>query len=258
MEINDRLTQLEAELKVLKNEVLAVLLDVKEKMLDKENPFSTPQPRMEIPSITIARAAPAPVEPSRKKAPVPDEDACEREPARAQPVRAATGWRAETAYERPEPAPVINPAPSRMPPERREQPPLRQANEITRAFRLFETTENITEQAPAFQESLPLASLAGMVAWTENTVYKLGSERTQIILDVSEMMGQLPAELKMVLEKIINKEEAKNPEKVYARDYLNALKELAGLLGSKNTADFVALHIVSHGLNALARNTQNG
>jgi hypothetical protein len=57
---------------------------------------------------------------------------------------------------------------------------------------------------------------------------------------------------------MISRDGAKNPEKVYARDYLNALKELARLLGSKNTADFVALHIVSHGLNALARNNQSG
>jgi hypothetical protein len=259
METNDRLTQLEAELKVLKNEVLAVLLDVKEKMLDKENPFATASQRVQAPSITITQAA-APAE-TNKPRPQPqpkEEEICEREPIKAQASRTGTNRLVEDEIECREPVAQQNYNQSRPRMGKREQPSLKEPNEITRAFRLFEDNDTITEQPSIFQDSLPLASLAGLASWVETTTVKLGAERTQIILDVSEMMGQLPAELKLILEKIVTRDGLKNPEKIYARDYLNALKELARLLGSKNTADFVALHIVSHGLNALARNNQDG
>src|SRR3972149_1527916 len=42
METGDRLAQLESEIKVLKNEVQAVLLDLRDKYLEAENPFNTP------------------------------------------------------------------------------------------------------------------------------------------------------------------------------------------------------------------------
>jgi hypothetical protein len=261
METSDRLTQLEAELKVLKNEVLAVLLDVKEKMLDKENPFTTASQRVQMPSVTIAQAA-APAEmckPRPQYEPQPkEEEVCEREPVKAQALRTGSNRIVEEESECREPVAQQNYNQSRPRMETREQPSLKEPNEITRAFRLFEGNDTFTEQPPVFKDSLPLASLAGLATWVETTTVKLGAERTQIILDVSEMMGQLPAELKLILEKIVTRDGLKNPEKIYARDYLNALKELARLLGSKNTADFVALHIVSHGLNALARNNQDG
>jgi hypothetical protein len=259
METNDRLTQLEAELKVLKNEVLAVLLDVKEKMLDKENPFAIAPQRLQTPSITITQAAaPAEICKPRPQPQPKEEEVCEREPVKAQAARLSSSRSVEKEEDSREPVAQQNYNVSRPRMEKREQPSLREPNDITRAFRLFEGNDNLNEQPAIFQDSLPLASLAGLAGWVETTTVKLGVERTQIILDVSEMMGQLPAELKLILEKIVTRDGAKNPEKIYARDYLNALKELARLLGSKNTADFVALHIVSHGLNALARNNQDG
>jgi hypothetical protein len=44
VETSDKITQLENEIKVLKNEVQAVLLDIRENVLNAENPFSTPKP----------------------------------------------------------------------------------------------------------------------------------------------------------------------------------------------------------------------
>ena len=40
MELNDKVTQLEDEIKILKNEVQAVLLDLRESYLNHENPFN--------------------------------------------------------------------------------------------------------------------------------------------------------------------------------------------------------------------------
>jgi hypothetical protein len=66
MELNNKVAKLEDELKVLKNEVQAVLLDLRENYLTHENPFSytssaaspaTAQP------ITINQPAPSAKEP---------------------------------------------------------------------------------------------------------------------------------------------------------------------------------------------------
>jgi hypothetical protein len=40
MDLNSKVTQLEDEIKVLKKEIQTVLLDLRENMLNRENPFS--------------------------------------------------------------------------------------------------------------------------------------------------------------------------------------------------------------------------
>ena len=44
METSEKITQLENEIKVLKNEVQAVLLDIRENVLNAENPFTAQKP----------------------------------------------------------------------------------------------------------------------------------------------------------------------------------------------------------------------
>ncbi|MDV2990017.1 MAG: hypothetical protein P3T54_07715 [Dehalogenimonas sp.] len=58
MDVNNRITQMEDEIKVLKNEVLAVLLDIKENMLETENPFSRPS-AFEMPAVNITQSIPS-------------------------------------------------------------------------------------------------------------------------------------------------------------------------------------------------------
>jgi len=59
MDLGNRVTQIEDEIKVLKNEMMAVLLDVKESLLDRENPF-VPQAKSDGPTITINQAPASP------------------------------------------------------------------------------------------------------------------------------------------------------------------------------------------------------
>ena len=69
MDLNSKVTQLEDEIKVLKKEVQAVLLDLRENMLNRENPFS-PQPLV-APRAAVAVSPPPVAE--EKKAPVVEE-----------------------------------------------------------------------------------------------------------------------------------------------------------------------------------------
>ena len=75
MELKDRVTKLEEELKILKNEVQAVLLDLRESCLNRKNPFNNQappiaaqpiiitQPPGQQPSVTEAKEEPDPATP---------------------------------------------------------------------------------------------------------------------------------------------------------------------------------------------------
>ena len=61
MELNDKVTQLEDEIKILKNEIQAVLLDLRESYLSNKNPFNVNEaPVMSQPLIITPPVMPAP------------------------------------------------------------------------------------------------------------------------------------------------------------------------------------------------------
>jgi hypothetical protein len=113
-------------------------------------------------------------------------------------------------------------------------------------------------QAPQ-EEAIGLDTLTGLIKWVETTSSQLGPERAQTILDISEMMGHMPEKLKLTVEKFIVSDSPATivEEKVATRTYLNALKELAKLLGKDTAADYLVLQIVSNGLTSMGRK-QNG
>jgi hypothetical protein len=258
MDQTARITQLEDEFKVLKNEVLAVLLDVKEKMLSQENPFSAPI-ATERPQVIITQTVPAPAgNPVASPAQTVDNETRKEEP---QPVAAHKGGTGSRRY--PPPSGDSNRHEDSDGSPTGEASPSFAANkreDVLKPFWIPEERSEIAElETDKFNGAVAFATLGSMIKWLETTSVRLGADRTRTILDVSEMMGQMPGELRNILEKLIPAEIIKHPpQKIYARDYLNALKDLAKLLGSKNTADFVALHIVSHGLTSMTRSGQDG
>ena len=63
MELKDRVTQLGDEIKILKNEVQAVLLDIRESYLNRENPFNPDISPMSSPPIMISQPPPMSIPP---------------------------------------------------------------------------------------------------------------------------------------------------------------------------------------------------
>jgi hypothetical protein len=258
MDQTARITQLEDEFKVLKNEVLAVLLDVKEKMLSQENPFSAP-PACERPQVIISQQMPA-ASPAPAAAPAPAESS-ERHAREPEPAAVRhTGNGHAQASLLPSDTDRFEDSNENSKPETHMGFANNKKEEILKPFWIPEERQETGEpETDKFNGAVAFATLGGMIKWVETTAGNLGADRTRTILDVSEMMGQMPGELRNILEKMIPAEIIKHPpQKIYARDYLNALKDLAKLLGSKNTADFVALHIVSHGLTSMTRSGQDG
>ena len=76
---------------------------------------------------------------------------------------------------------------------------------------------------------------------------RLGSERAQSILDISEMVGFLDLELKDVLTRFIYATPGEHEGKVTTRDYLTSLKELDSILGKATKFEIALLSILCQG-----------
>jgi len=263
MDLSNRVTQLEDEIKVLKNELLAVLLDVKEELLARENPFQ--QHVMQSPQmIAFSQAAPSPGENSQprrapekpEEPPIPDKEV---------QTQASVD---ESSDE---------PAPPAIPPRRsRTEPPLASmsspsvgnvaddlwVDELVKSWKPVEAGDmkgngesaangHGVAIAETIGANISLATLSGLAGWVSESATHLGAGRIQTILDISEMMGDIPSELKLTLDKLVPHNGAEvDSEQIPAQTYLSSLKRLASLLGKENTNDFVVMHMVSHGLNS--------
>jgi hypothetical protein len=299
MDLSNRITQVEDEIKVLKNEVLAVLLDVKESLLTRENPFN-PQPKFDTPGITINQMAAPETKPPE---PVKQEPTVENPPVKP----AGTVPSTETMLAEPEDdipgddsndnnydnnnndndgayeilpetiaakrgnsngklkgngrgrgeLPATGKA-GRMPFTSRIDAPFDAENEKKWAgandARANGGTPSDHEDQFACGQ-INLAELSKLADWVVATTGQLGPEKTQTILDISEMMGYMPMELKQSLEKMIPRHNIDMPEeKITTRVYVKALNNLAMLLEKEDASEFVMLQMVSQGMNPLTKN----
>ena len=223
MELSDRVTHLEDEIKILKNEVQAVLLDLRESYLNRENPFNLDASLMANQPIIINQQPPiaeeeqddmTPGEKQENELPGVEEPANEPESVYKQELTASE----KTAHEEVKRAwqPEIEP----------ESP-----------FKSRETTDGSSGK-------LDLATIAGLAQWVAEAVKRLGRERTEAILDISEMMGHITPELKDILVKFMNHIPGEYPAKVTTQDYLTSLIELDSLLGKNNKSEAALLSIL--------------
>ncbi len=222
MDLNDKVTKLEDEIKILKNEVQAVLLDLRESYLSRENPFNPSLSPVTAQLITIAQQVSVAEEKPYDMTPEENQESelggleeltSEPEPVYKQELIADE----ETAHDevkgvwRPEIEPGAY-AKSR------------------------ETTDG-------FDGKADLATIAGLVQWVAQSTKRLGRERVEVILDISEIAGHLRPDIKQVLVKFINAPDGYSGE-VMTRDYLISLIELNGLLGNSNKSEVALLSIL--------------
>lgn len=223
MELSDKVTQLEDEIKVLKNEVQAVLLDLRDSYLNRENPFNPGVSPMASQPIIINQPPPgAEEEPddvisgeNQENEPLEVEElANEPEPVYEQELPASE----ETAHE-----------------------------EVTGVWQPEIEPEARFKSRGTFDGpggKVALATIARLAQWVAEAVKRLGRERTEVILDISEMMGHMTPELKNILVKFINPTPDGYSGKVAKRDYLASLIELESLLGKDNKSEVALLYIL--------------
>lgn len=230
MELNDKVTQLEDEIKILKSEVQAVLLDLRESFLNYENPFSSSVPPVNNQPIVINQPPPVPDEaPS-----IPEEhhdDVTQEE---------------NKESELPE---VAGPANEPEPVDKQELVATEETarKEVKTAWRLdIEPGLHFKarEAGDGPEGKADLATIAGLVRWVTGSTKRLGRERTEVILDTSEMMGHLSPDIKEILVKFIGLTPDEHSGEVTTRDYLVSLIELDSLLGKGNKSEIALFSIL--------------
>ena len=269
LETSDKITQLENEIKVLKNEVQAVLLDIRENVLNAENPFSTPKPAVTSHQTIIDHQ-------SQMNTPQPVTE------AKSTPTPAPA----------PAPAPAVPPVSSPAPPVQ-EQKPITVHPDETHAHEAGETdrknnvrkpaktcetepknnkkktaettcedisqTEPFEEQfeiePPRFEISKSrspkgqpdLVAYAGLACWVEDSTRRLGKERTQALLEISETAGLLPPDVREILTKLTTIKSTEHSYKPTARDYFDSLVKIAALFGNNSNYNAALLLVLAQG-----------
>jgi len=317
VELDDKVTQLEDEVKILKNEIQAVLLDVRESYLNFENPVSRELPPFPEQHIVVSTPTPgAPQQPQSPgngqpaappadqtgdglsaaneplDSPEPDGEAAPsvaRDPlyepqpeAEHEEVRETESAAQPESVAQPEPTaqpepaarpepvaqsgPTVHPEVTAMSDAARPEPtPAPEAmaaegtarEEVTRAWRPM--TELNTESGDGrngdnghngkggHSEPMDLTTIASLADWVADVVERLGSERAEAILDISEMVGFVDTDLKEVLAKFIHPSPGEKEGKVTTRDYLVSLKELDRILGKATKFEIALLTILCQG-----------
>jgi hypothetical protein len=232
---NDKITKLENEIKVLKNEVQAVLLDLRESYLNMENPFSSaanPAATQQIVITERALARESRQEPQAKETPKPENT----EPRKSMPEenRKPDPDIVETEDESPLEGVPINEFKIR---------PTRQEAEITPVLSSKPESRPVSQEPSIRKNSkLDLVTMAGLTGWVENSVKKLGRERTEAVLDISGAMGYVSSDLKPLLLKLISlSPQSSDATTIGTRDYVDSLIKLNSLLGNDNREEAALL-----------------
>jgi hypothetical protein len=176
---NDKITKIENEIKVLKNEVQAVLLDLRESYLNMENPFnSVANPATIQPIVITERTA--------NSRPQPEPEIAENH--KSDPVKL-------------EGKPLSG---SQVQPDTDFEITRREIHTISNANSVQDSTlDKPTALLSTQNGKLDIMSVAGLVSWIEESTQRLGKERSITILEMSEVMGYLSAETKTIAVKLI-------------------------------------------------------
>jgi len=276
VELNDKVTQLEDEIKILKNEVQAVLLDLRESYLNFENPVSRELPQFPEQHIVVTTPTPQQPQPTGGEShEARPENNTSNEPSPSvvdeptntpEPARGATPPHTQEPLYKPEKPeltteqqPLSEPGPRPEPELTTESEPVSGPDvvatgetareEVTRAWRPVNEFEMSFASGGngGHNGQIDLATISSLADWVADVVKRLGSERSQAILDISEMVGFLDLELKDVLTRFIYATPGEYEGKVTTRDYLTSLKELDSILGKATKFEIALLSILCQG-----------
>ena len=92
-----------------------------------------------------------------------------------------------------------------------------------------------------------LVAYAGLACWVEDATKRLGKERTQAILEISEVAGFLPPEMKVILTKLTTIKSNDNTYKPSVRDYFDSLAKIAALFGNNSDYNAALLLLLAQG-----------
>lgn len=238
MELTERVDRLEDEVKVIKNEVQTVLLDIRESYLNRENPFNPEVSSPTLHSVAATISGPSTLNSSPGKIPRNIEDSLDSAemeeqaevPVKTKPPVAATKEpKVATAGEHEASEEVNEALRSEEEPEVTDMKPGKNGNSNGNGYKNG-------------NGKIDLVTISGLARWVNGAVSILGPVRTETVLDFAELTGHLPPELKNILVKLANRIPGNdNGHSPAAHQLILSLIELEGLLGMNNKSDEITL-----------------
>jgi len=86
--------------------------------------------------------------------------------------------------------------------------------------------------------------IVGLANWAEESVKRLGYQKTEAILDVAGIMGLLSPDIKQIMTKLINVD-SDGKSSFSVRVFLDSLVKITTLLGKDNQTETALLSILS-------------
>ena len=210
MEITAQIAALEEEVKLLKGEIKSILEEIRTSVLAGDNPFAS---QGGLPVFQPIERS----EPTREPAPTPEE-----------PPRGPSGAPA-TASEVEEPLPrVLQVEPPAAPRETGGGP------ESAPLPAMAESNPELTPLSAMAEAALPQAwsvsTIAGLIAWIDETTARLGTPHLQMILDLAPFASLIPPEAEETLLKVVKLASSrKDSATVSVNDTLVALRQLEAI-----------------------------
>jgi len=275
MKDEQRIKTLEEELKVLKNEIKTVLLDLREQQLNAENPFNSNALAGTGSRITSVNA-------ERREIEAEMENYEAESNAEADVVITPTdmekiGEQTNTfesptmllATEKPSEHKIaqdevvdtprtdisgidnsIISAQDDMPgcwQEAEECSEEEFSNEPQQPKAILPNKRKKEQASSTLNSKVDLVVIAGLTQWIDQTTAKLGKERTEVLIEISSAMGRLPENLKDALIRMsrLSQHETVNRQSITAGDYLSILAQLENLITGSKQQDNALLSILS-------------
>jgi hypothetical protein len=212
-QLESRVATLEDEGKIVKGEVKQILTEIRSAILVRDNPFDSDGAlSRSAPPLSIVASQPLPaVEPP---APVP-----------------IPAPRPETPVSQRVEPPRIEDAPAAVDTRAREPIPLRPATEAP------PPRAGVVAVSPAEQPQWSLLTIAGLAAWAEEAMSRLGALRLEILLDLCEAAGHLTPEARVALARVTELD-IREPERTPSNnETVTILRQLDALVSDDEDND---------------------
>jgi hypothetical protein len=251
MDLNDKVTQLEDEIKILKNEVQAVLLDLRESFLNNVNPFNPHAlPVSEQPVIIVNQPA----------------GDIEQRVVREKPEGLVSTLNKETEEnknitDKAEEIKTIDESNTTLPdfedlysdqaasfmpgPNINEETKYKGESKVWHPETETTTPFKVKDTIVSEDDKLGLSTIEAYSRWVDKTVSRLGHARTRTILEIAETMGYMRPDLKNILVRFIHPVSVEESLKVTTQDYLSTLVELHSLLSTENRMEVTLLFMLT-------------
>jgi len=234
MEINDKVTQLENEIKVLKNEVQAVLLDIKDNILNSENPFNASKVVTPGQHIILQTSTPPRV-PNSGETNINVNShldnvgkTSEGRHANVVETHANEYDNREFLHHDKKPGTAAN-----------------QGDLINKPT--APTFQPVTNENHEKKQPSNLIKYAALTSWVESSLKQFGPERTRVMLEISEIAGLLPNDVVQILIRLTNIPTDEKTLNLTAKEYFRSLTRIANISGNEDEYNTALLQVLTNG-----------